>query len=226
MMGNPYIIFLGAPGAGKGTQGARVARELKLAHIATGDLFRQAQSEGTELAMEAKAFMDKGLLVPDEIVTRMVLERISAPDCQGGVIFDGFPRNIKQAQALDKALTGLDIAITEVVYIKISEAEMLKRLTGRRICGQCQTSYHVSSYPPRVSGKCDRCGGDLYQRSDDTEEVIKKRIGVYFAETAPLIDYCDQMGKLREVDGEGNSDEVGRRIVESLRKAFVKPAQR
>ncbi|MEE8413540.1 MAG: adenylate kinase [Dehalococcoidales bacterium] len=224
MINNRNIIFLGAPGAGKGTQASRVAGELKLAHIATGDLFRQAQTQGTELAIKAKSYMDKGALVPDEITIQMVLERISAPDCQAGVIFDGFPRNIMQAEALDKALTEGGKEITEVIHIRVSEGELLKRLTGRWVCRQCQTPYHIVNSPPKIEGKCDRCGGELYKRSDDNEETIKKRIGVYVTETAPLIDYYRRAGKLQEIDGEGNPEEVGRSIIESLTKAFVKPA--
>ncbi len=221
-----HIIFLGAPGAGKGTQAARVAQELNLAHVATGDLFRQAQEQGTGLGQEAKSYMEKGMLVPDEITIRMVLERISAPDCEGGIILDGFPRNLKQARALDKALTEQGGVIDKVVYIKVSEEELLRRLNGRWICRQCQAPYHEVSSPPKVRGKCDRCGGELYQRADDTEETIKKRIGVYFTETAPLIDYYSQEGKLLEIDGQGSVAEVGSRIVECLGREFVKPSER
>ena len=221
-----YIIFLGAPGAGKGTQAARVAQELKLVHIATGDLFRQAQEQGTGLAIEAKSYMEKGMLVPDEITIRMVLERISAPDCESGVIFDGFPRNLKQAEALDKALAEQGKAIDKVVYIKVSERELLERLGGRWICRQCQAPCHAVNSPPKVWGKCDQCGGELYQRPDDTVETVKKRLAVYFAETAPLIDYYTQAGKLLEVAGEGGVDEVKGRIVEALRREFARPRGR
>lgn len=221
-----YIVFLGAPGAGKGTQAARVAEELKLAHIATGDLFRQAQAQGTELGLAAKAYMEKGALVPGEITIRMVLERISAPDCKGGLIFDGFPRSLKQAQALDKALTEQKKAVDKVVYIKVSEKELITRLSGRWICRQCQTPYHEVNSPPKVAGKCDKCGGELYQRADDTEATIKNRIKVFFAETAPLIEYYTKAGKLLEVDGAGEVDEVARRIVKSLKSGFVKPRGR
>ncbi len=214
------IIFLGAPGAGKGTQAARVAEELKLRHIATGDLFRQAQSQDTELARQAKYYMEKGTLVPDGITMQMVLERIAAPDCQGGVIFDGFPRNLGQAEALDKALSGQGKAIDKVVYIKVSEEELLKRLSGRWICRQCQTPYHEVNSPPKVKGKCDKCGGELYQRADDTVETIKKRLGVYFNETAPLIDYYTRAGKLLEIDGEGDMEEIKERIVASLSRSL------
>ena len=217
-----YIIFLGAPGAGKGTQAAKVAQELRLVHIATGDLFRQAIEQGTELAMKAQSYMEKGLLVPDEITIQMVLERISAPDCAAGVIFDGFPRNLKQAEALDEALAEQGKAIDKAVVIEVSNAELLKRLGGRWICRQCQAPYHAVSSPPKVWGKCDRCGGELYQRPDDTEETVKKRLQVYFAETAPLMDYYTQAGKLLELDGEGGVDEVGGRIIEALHREFAR----
>ncbi len=214
-----YIILIGAPGAGKGTQAALVAQDLHLAHIASGDLFRQALEQGTELGLKAKSYMEKGMLVPDEITIRMVLERISAPDCEQGVILDGFPRNLEQAQALDKALPEQGKAIDKAVYIKVSEPELLNRLSGRWICRNCQTPYHATNSPPKVWGKCDNCGGELYQRADDTVETVKNRLKVYFAQTAPLIDYYTQAGKLLEVDGEGGVDEVARRIVTALAKS-------
>jgi len=217
-----YIVFLGAPGAGKGTQAATVAGKLKLAHIATGDMFREAQKQETELAKQARVYMEKGVLVPDDITIKMVLERISAPDCEQGVIFDGFPRTLEQAKALDEALVKQDKMIDNVVYIKVSEAELLERLSGRWICRQCQTPYHMVNSPPRTKGRCDRCGGELYQRPDDTPETVKERLRVYFAETAPLIDYHNRAGKLLEVDGEGGVDEVRERILESLEKGSVK----
>ncbi len=213
-----YIVFLGAPGAGKGTQAAIVTQELKLAHIASGDLFRQELEQSTELGLKAKSYMEKGKLVPDEITIAMVLGRISAPDYQGGVIFDGFPRTLDQAKALDKTLQEQAKAIDKVVYIKVSEDELLKRLSGRWICRNCQTPYHSINSPPKVWGKCDKCGGELYQRPDDTVETVKKRLEVYFTQTAPLIDYYAQAGKLLEVAGDGGADEVGRRIITALGK--------
>jgi len=217
-----YIIFLGAPGAGKGTQAANVAQELHLAYIASGDLFRQAIEQGNKLGMQAKSYMEKGILVPDEITIRMVLEHISAPDYEAGVIFDGFPRNLKQAEALDKALAQQGKAIDKVVYIKVSEEELIKRLSGRWICRQCQAPYHATNSPPKVWGRCDQCGGELYQRPDDTAETVKKRLKVYFTETAPLIKCYTKASKLLEVDGEGSVDEVSKRIVTALRrKEFV-----
>jgi len=216
-----YIIFLGAPGAGKGTQAAMVAQELNLAHIASGDLFRQAIEKGTELGMQVKSYMEKGKLVPDEITIQMVLERMSALDCESGVILDGFPRNLKQAQALDSALDQQAKAIDKVVYIKVSEEELAKRLSGRWICRNCQTPYHATDSPPEIWGKCDRCGGELYQRPDDTWETVKQRLRVYFAETAPLIDHYTQSGKLLEIDGEGGIDKVSGRIVLALRGSLA-----
>ena len=210
------VVFLGAPGAGKGTQAATVATELKLAHIATGDMFRAVLKQETELALQAKSYMEKGLLVPDDVTIQMVLERISAPDCEKGVIFDGFPRNLNQAKALDEALTGQSQSIDDVVYIKVSEEELLERLSGRWICRKCQTPYHEKNNPPRIAGKCDRCGGELYQRADDNIDTIKERLQVFFAETSPLIDYYTQAEKLLEVNGEGDVDEIKGRILKAL----------
>jgi len=216
-----YIIFLGAPGAGKGTQAANVAQELRLVHIATGDLFRQALEEGTQLGIKAKSYMERGELVPNELTIAMVLERLKAPDGRGGAILDGFPRNLEQAEALNKALAGQDRIVDKVVYIKVPEVELLRRLGGRWICHQCPTPYHITSSPPRVWGRCDRCGGELYQRPDDREESIKKRLKVYFAETTPLIDYYARAGKLLEVDGDGEVAEVAKRIITAVGGARI-----
>lgn len=217
-----YLVFLGAPGAGKGTQAGIVSRELGLAHIATGDLFRQAIEKGSGLGLQAKSFMEAGKLVPDELTIKMVLERISAPDCAGGVIFDGFPRNLEQAEALDKALADQGKAIDKAVHINVPEEELLKRLSRRWICRNCQTPYHEVNSPPTVQGKCDKCGGELYQRPDDKVETIKERLKVYFAQTAPLIDYYSKAGKLLEVDGTGNAEEVSKRIISGLRRIVKK----
>lgn len=213
-----YVIFLGAPGAGKGTQAAEVAKELKLAHIATGDMFRDAQKKGTALGLKAKEYMDKGMLVPDEITVAMLLERIASPDCRQGVIFDGFPRTLAQAEALDKALVKQNKAIDKVVYIKVAEEELLTRLSGRWICRQCQTPYHEVTSPPKVKGKCDRCGGELYQRDDDKPATIKERLKVFFAQTAPLIDYYTKTGKLVEVNGVGEIEGVRKEILKVLKR--------
>jgi len=216
-----YIIFLGAPGVGKGTQAAYVAQKLDLVHIASGNLLRQAVEQGTELGMQARSYMEKGVLTPDEVTIPMVLERISAPDCEPGIILDGFPRNLKQAEALDKALAQQAKAIDKVVYIKVSEEELIKRLSGRWVCRNCQTPYHIISSPPKVWGKCDKCGGELYQRPDDTIEAVKKRLEVYSTQTVPLIDYYTQAGKLVEIDGAGDVDEVGKTIVAALHRGSL-----
>ena len=184
-----YIILLGAPGAGKGTQAVMLAEKKELVQVASGDLFRKALQHETELGKKAKVYMEKGQLVPNEITIQMVLERLAEPDCKNGAILDGFPRNLEQAKALDEAMEKESRAIDKVVYIKVSERELLKRLSGRWICRQCQAPYHEVDSPPKVAGKCDRCSGELYQRADDTEETVKKRLGVYFEETSPLIDY-------------------------------------
>jgi len=211
-----YIILLGAPGAGKGTQAVMLAEKLKLVQVASGDLFRQALAQETELGKQAKVYMEKGQLVPDEITIQMVLERLAAPDCKNGAILDGFPRNLQQAKALDNALAPHSKATDRVVYIKVSEGELLKRLSGRWICRKCQAPYHEVESPPKVEGKCDRCGGELYQRADDNVETIKNRLEVYFAETSPLIDYYKQADKLLEINGEGNAAEVNKRIAAAL----------
>ena len=211
-----YIVFLGAPGAGKGTQAAVVAEKLGLAHLATGDMFREAQAQGTKLGLEAKAYMEKGQLVPNEVTLGMLIEKIAAPECRQGAIFDGFPRNMAQAEALDGALAKKDRSVDKVVYIKVSQEELLQRLGGRWICRDCQAPYHMVNSPPKVAGKCDRCGGDLYQRPDDAAETVPDRLRVYFEQTAPLIDHYARAGKLLEVDGEGTVDEIRERILVAL----------
>jgi adenylate kinase len=216
-----YIVLFGAPGSGKGTQAKTITSELMLKHIATGDLFRQAIEKGTALGKKAQEYMTKGLLVPDEITIGMVLERIAQADCKNGVVFDGFPRNLKQAEALDKAMAAQGKKIDQSVYLNVAEKELFQRLAGRWICRSCQAPYHQVSSPPKVAGKCDVCGGELYQRADDTDKTIKERLQVYFAQTAPLIKYYASAGKLIEINGEGNPAEIGKRIISALRK--VKP---
>ncbi len=211
-----YIILLGAPGAGKGTQAVMLADKLQLVQVASGDLFRQALAQETELGKQARVYMEKGQLVPDEITIQMVLERLGAPDCTNGAILDGFPRNLQQAEALDEAMAKQSKAIDRVVYINVSEEELLKRLSGRWICRSCQAPYHEVDSPPKVKGKCDRCGGELYQRADDNTETIKNRLKVYFAETSPLIDYFKKAGKLLEINGEGKAAGVNKRIADAL----------
>ena len=212
------ITFVGAPGAGKGTQASVIAQKMNLIHIASGDLFRQAIEQGTELGMQAKSYMEKGVLVPDEITTQMVLERMSAPDSEAGVILDGFPRNLEQAEALGKALAQQNKAIDKVVYIKVPEEELIKRLSGRWICRQCQSVYNITNSPPKVEGKCDKCGGELYQRPDDNAETVKKRLEVFFNQTEPLIEYYTKRGKLLDIEGKGSIDEITQRIMTVLAK--------
>ena len=211
------LILLGAPGAGKGTQAAFVSQEFGLPHIASGDLFREAQSEGTELGLLAKSYMEKGQLVPDSVTIKLILERIALSDCDNGFILDGFPRSLEQARALDEALGDLGKAIDKVVYIKVSNEELVRRLSGRWICRECQAPYHLSSSPPHLEGICDRCGGELYQRADDTVETVQKRLEVYFAQTAPLIDYYREREKLVEVKGEQVIEDVCKELVAALR---------
>ena len=194
-----------------------MAEKLGLVQVASGDLFRKALAGQTELGKKAKVYMDKGQLVPDDITIQMVLERLAAPDVRQGAILDGFPRNLGQARALDKALAERSKAIDKVVYIKVPENELLKRLGGRWICRDCQAPYHESESPPKVKGKCDRCGGELFQRDDDKPGTVKKRLEVYFAETSPLIDYYRKAGKLLELNGEGSMEAVNRQILAALR---------
>jgi adenylate kinase len=217
-----FLVFLGAPGAGKGTQAAVIARKFGLAHIASGDLFRQAVEKGTELGKSVKAYMDKGTLVPDEVTIQLISERLNEPDCKGGCVFDGFPRTIEQARALDKMMVSRGQAIDKAIYIEVPEEELLKRLTGRWICRKCQAPYHEVSLPPKVRGKCDKCGGELYQRSDDTEKTIRERLKVYFAQTTPVLDYYKAGGKLTAVDGNRDIKEVSGKIIDILEPGSMK----
>ena len=213
-----HLILLGAPGAGKGTQAVFLSQEFGLPHVASGDLFREAQNKGTELGLMAKSYMERGQLVPDSVTIKLILERIAAPDCAKGFILDGFPRSLEQAKALDATLVKLKKAIDKSIYIKVSDEELMRRLSGRWICKGCQAPYHLVSSPPKVKGKCDRCGGELYQRMDDTAETVRKRLDVYFAQTTPLIDYYQARGQLLEVNGEQGIDEVCKDLITALRR--------
>jgi len=216
-----YIIMLGAPGAGKGTQADILSEEMALPHIASGDLFRQALEEKTEVGLLAKGYMNKGELVPDEIAIRMILERINQPDCASGCLFDGFPRTLHQAKVLDEALKEQGKAIDKAIYIEVPNEELVKRLSGRWLCRTCQTPYHITNSPPKTPGKCDKCGGKLYQRSDDREETVKDRISVFFAQTVPILDYYNKQGKLIRVNGNLGMQGVAREIISAL-KAGIK----
>jgi adenylate kinase len=217
-----FLVFLGAPGAGKGTQAAVISRKLGLAHIASGDLFRQAVEKGTELGKSVKNYMDKGALVPDEVTIQLISERLNEPDCKSGCVFDGFPRTIEQARALDKMLASRGEAIDKAIYIAVPEKELLQRLSGRWICRKCQTPYHQVTSPPKVTGKCDKCGGDLYQRSDDTEETVRERLKVYFAQTTPVLDYYKAEGELVAMEGNRGIEEVSEKIIDVLGPRSVK----
>ena len=221
-----YVILLGGPGAGKGTQAVGLASELGAAHVASGDLFRRNLGEGTPLGREAKTYMDKGELVPDELTVRMVLDRLEDPDCGQGAVLDGFPRTLAQAQALDAALGDLGRHIGAVLYIKVSEEELIRRLSGRWICRECQSPYHLINSPPKEEGKCDRCSGELYQRDDDTEATSRKRVEVYNNQTAPLISYYQEQGSLIKIDGEQPIHQVGLQMAESLKVTSGKGAPR
>ncbi len=212
-MDRKIYILLGAPGAGKGTLAAAISQEVGLAHIASGDLFREALSKGTRLGLEAKKYMDKGELVPDEITIKMILERIARPDCDTGLLLDGFPRTLEQAKALDEALSKNGESVTKSLYINVSDEEVVRRLGGRWICRGCQTPYHEINMPPKVKGVCDACGGELYQRDDDTVATVRSRLDVYTKQTKPLIDYYDKIGKLGKINGEGQAEEVAERLL-------------
>ncbi|MBI2849135.1 MAG: adenylate kinase [Chloroflexi bacterium] len=211
-----FVILLGAPGSGKGTQGDGMSKASGLPHIASGDLFREAMSKGTPLGRLAQSYMEKGVLVPDEVTSSMVLERLAQKDCAKGAILDGFPRTLEQARLLDDALAGRSGVTQHVFYIKVSDKELISRLAGRWICRDCQRPYHRVNSPPKIEYRCDACGGELYQRDDDSEETVKKRLKVYFAQTASLIDYYAQKGVLIEVDGEQRIGEVERVLMSKV----------
>ena len=203
-----YIVLLGAPGVGKGTQAEKLAKELSIPHISTGDMFREAVARGTEMGMKAKEYMDRGELVPDDVVIGVVKERLSQPDCAIGFILDGFPRTVAQAEALERVMEELGKNIEYAISIDVAEDEIVRRLSGRRTCEACGKVYHVIYNPPKQEGVCDECGGTLYQRDDDKEETIRNRLRVYREKTAPLIDFYARRGVLRNIDGSKRVDEV------------------
>ena len=211
-----WLILLGPPGAGKGTQAKMLAEDLGVAHIASGDLFRYHQRKGTPLGLKATEYMSHGLLVPDEITIAMVLEQVSPPVGPKMFLLDGFPRNLVQAWALDEALADRGQEVDRAVLMRVPREELVRRLGGRLVCRQCQAPYHKETSPPATPGVCDLCGGELHQRQDDTPEAVRVRIQVYQDETEPLIEYYRQAGKLVEVDGEGTVGEVGQRLLVSL----------
>jgi adenylate kinase len=213
------LVLLGPPGAGKGTQAERVHETFNLVHVASGDLFRENLREQTELGILAQKYMDQGKLVPDDVTIGMVRARLEQPDSAMGVILDGFPRTIPQARGLNQMLNATGRELDAVLHIAVPDDELIRRLSGRWICEDCQTPYHDLSKPPQKGGVCDLCGGRLYQRDDDKPETVRARLKVYHDQTSPLIEFYRETGHLREVDGSGDIDEVWeslKDIVESL----------
>ncbi|MCK8824367.1 adenylate kinase [Fuchsiella alkaliacetigena] len=210
-----HIILVGPPGAGKGTQAAKLVEEFEVPHIATGDIFRSAIKNKTPLGKKAKQFIDQGKLVPDEVTIGIVRERLAEDDCQKGFILDGFPRTIAQADALQDILADLDIELDAVLNIKVSEEEVVRRLSGRRVC-ECGASYHIEFNPPEEDNACDGCGAELYQREDDQPETIKERVAVYKEQTSPLISYYQDLNLLKEIEGEAGFEEVFNNIKQAL----------
>lgn len=195
------IILLGPPGAGKGTQAKMLVNEFALPHISTGDMFRAAIKQGTEVGLKAKAIMDAGQLVPDEITIDIVQARLGQSDCASGFLLDGFPRTVPQAQALDRILERLGCSLDAAVNIDVANTAIIARMAGRRVCRQCGASYHLEFNPPREAGKCDQCGGELYQRSDDSEETVANRLKVYAQQTEPLLTYYQKQGLVLNING-------------------------
>lgn len=210
------IVLLGAPGAGKGTQAKKLIEKYGIPQISTGDLLRAAVSAGTPLGKEAKSYMDKGELVPDSVVLGMVEERLKQDDCKKGYILDGFPRNTAQAEALDKMLSSLNMSLTAAVSVDVPFDDLMKRLTGRRTCKACGQMYNIYFSSPKKEGVCDKCNGELFQRDDDKEATIKKRLEVYSAQTEPLIGYYKGKGILKSVAGTGSIDEIFKKVTEVL----------
>lgn len=210
-------MLMGLPGAGKGTQADRIIEAFHIPHISTGDMFRAAVKEGTPLGLEAKSYMDEGQLVPDRVTIGIVRERLGKDDCAEGFMLDGFPRTVPQAEALDESLTEMGKTLDHVIYIEVEEEELLKRLTGRRICRDCGATYHVTFAPPQQEGVCDRCGGSLYQREDDREETVAKRLQVNLEQTRALLDYYKDKGNLRRINGQQSIERVTQDIWGHLR---------
>lgn len=210
------IIMLGAPGAGKGTQAKKIAAKYDIPHISTGDIFRANIKNGTELGKKAKTYMDQGLLVPDELVVDLVVDRVNQQDCTGGYVLDGFPRTIPQAEALDKALASLGQKVDYAIDVEVPDENIINRMGGRRACVGCGATYHMEYAAPGKEGVCDTCGKELILRDDDKPETVKKRLDVYHEQTQPLIDYYTNAGILKEVDGTLNIDDVFNAITEIL----------
>ena len=212
------LILMGAPGAGKGTQAAKLVKEFNIPQISTGDMFRAAVKEGTELGKAAKACMDAGKLVPDEVTIGIVRERLAKDDCKNGFILDGFPRTVEQADALKKILDELGKTLTRVLNIHVPSEDLIERAVGRRICKQCGATYHVKFNATKVEGVCDECGGELYQRADDNVETMTNRLNVYVESTRPLIEYYKAAGVYTEIDGRQSIDKVSEDLISVLKR--------
>ncbi len=210
------IILMGPPGAGKGTQADLLVKKMDIPHISTGDMFRKAVREGTALGLEAKRYMDAGQLVPDSVTIGIVKERLSEPDCAQGFLLDGFPRTVPQADALEQTLQELGVKLDAVLNIVVEREDLLVRLTGRRVCKACGATYHITFNPSRAGDKCHLCGGDLYQRSDDTEATVGSRLDVYAMQTAPLVEYYERKGLLVNINGNQPMEKVTKDILEAL----------
>ena len=210
------IIMLGAPGAGKGTQAKMIADKYQIPHISTGDIFRANIKNGTELGKEAKKYMDQGLLVPDELTVKILLDRVAQPDCANGYVLDGFPRTIPQAEVLDKALTELNYKIDYAINVDVPDENIVKRMSGRRACVACGATYHIEHIPPKKEGVCDKCGEPLILRDDDKPETVLNRLKVYHDQTQPLIDFYTGKGVLKSVDGTVDMQDVFASIVAIL----------
>ncbi|MCY0871801.1 MAG: adenylate kinase [Acidithiobacillus caldus] len=219
MKGKGHIIFLGAPGVGKGTQAKMLSSRLGLPHVSTGDMLRASVLAGTAMGRRAKAVMDSGALVGDDIILGIVRERLGEPDAARGVLFDGVPRTLAQAKALDEMVAGATVGIRAIVHLVLADEEIVERLSGRRVCAQCGAIYHVRFQPPTQEGVCDRCGGTLLQREDDKPEVIRHRLEVYRRDTEPLIAYYGDRPRYREISAAGDSEAVSMRILEELGEA-------
>jgi adenylate kinase len=202
------LVLMGAPGAGKGTQAERIVEKYGVPHISTGDMFRAAIKGGTELGLKAKSFMDAGNLVPDEVTIGIVQERLGENDCEKGFLLDGFPRTVAQAEALETILDELNRPLDFAVNIDVPKDNLMERLTGRRICKSCGATYHLFFNPPKQEGTCDKCGGELYQRPDDNEETVGRRLEVYLQQTKPLLDFYEEKGYLKNIDGDQEIDKV------------------
>ncbi|MBM7622328.1 adenylate kinase [Bacillus tianshenii] len=202
------LVLMGLPGAGKGTQAERIVEKYNIPHISTGDMFRAAMKEGTELGLKAKSFMDQGQLVPDEVTIGIVRERLEKEDCKNGFLLDGFPRTVPQAEALEQMLEDLGRKIDYVINVNVDQSILMERLTGRRICKDCGSTYHLVFNPPSEEGVCDKCGGELYQRADDNEETVGNRLEVNVKQSKPLLDFYESKGYLQNIDGQQPIGEV------------------